>query len=115
MPRSRRTANGPLFAGGRMGQDRSVDAGRRRQIKVLLVEDDGGDAFLVSELLQEVEAAVALTVVPSVAEAKPLLDRVDCVLLDLELPDASGLAALRELRSARPDVAVCVFTGLSDD
>ena len=37
------------------------------------------------------------------------------MLLDLELPDGSGLATLRNLLSSRPHVAVCVLTGLSDE
>jgi serine phosphatase RsbU (regulator of sigma subunit) len=98
-----------------LGQDRTVDGGSRRQFRVLLVEDDNGDAFLVRELLAEVGAPVDLTVVPTVAEAKNHLNAVDCVLLDLELPDGSGLATLRNLRSSRPHVAVCVLTGLSEE
>jgi serine phosphatase RsbU (regulator of sigma subunit) len=92
-----------------------VDDGGRRRLRVLLVEDDSGDAFLVGELLAEVGAPTELTVVPTVAQAKPLLDTVDCVVLDLELPDASGLDALSELMAARPEVAVCVLTGLADE
>jgi serine phosphatase RsbU (regulator of sigma subunit) len=99
----------------RLGQDRTVDGGSQRTFRVLLVEDDHGDAFLVSELLTEVGAPVELTVVPTVAAAKAHLSAVDCVLLDLELPDGSGLATLRNLLSSRPHVAVCVLTGLSEE
>jgi serine phosphatase RsbU (regulator of sigma subunit) len=82
---------------------------------VLLVEDDLGDAFLVRELLAEVAAPVDVTVAPTIAEAKAQLARFDCVLLDLELPDASGLEALRSLRQARPQAAICVLTGLTEE
>jgi serine phosphatase RsbU (regulator of sigma subunit) len=92
-----------------------VDGGSQRQFRVLLVEDDHGDAFLVRELLAEVKAPVDLTVVPTVAAAKQHLDAVDCVLLDLDLPDGTGLATLRNLRSSRPHVAVCVLTGLAEE
>ncbi len=87
----------------------------RPQIRVLLVEDDSGDAFLVRELLSEVDAPVDLTVVSTVADARAVLDAIDCVVLDLDLPDASGLGALRDLLDARPQVAVCVLTGLTDE
>src|SRR3989440_12479891 len=49
------------------------------------------------------------------AEALPLLGQVDCVLLDLGLPDASGLDGLRQLLRAGTGVAVCVLTGLADE
>jgi serine phosphatase RsbU (regulator of sigma subunit) len=86
-----------------------------QRLRVLLVEDDPGDAFLVGELLDEAEAPVALRVAASMAEALAQLDRVDCVLLDLNLPDATGLAGLRELLRAGSGVAVCVLTGMADE
>jgi CheY-like chemotaxis protein len=86
-----------------------------QRLRVLLVEDDPGDAFLVGELLDEAEAPVALRVTASMAEALAQLDRVDCVLLDLNLPDATGLAGLRELLRAGSGVAVCVLTGMADE
>jgi serine phosphatase RsbU (regulator of sigma subunit) len=92
-----------------------VDVGERRRIRVLLVEDDAGDAFLVGELLAEVQAPVDLSVVSTVAQATAVVDTVDCVLLDLDLPDASGMRALQLLLMARPHVAVCVLTGLSEE
>jgi serine phosphatase RsbU (regulator of sigma subunit) len=88
-----------------------VGAGR---LRVLLVEDDEADAFLVGELLTEVRAPVELVVVKSLAEARSQLSDVDCVLLDLGLPDATGLDSLRELLRT-DDVAVCVLTGIEDE
>jgi serine phosphatase RsbU (regulator of sigma subunit) len=86
------------------------------RLRVLLVEDDEGDAFLVGELLEEANAPIALTVAATLGEALAQLDRVDCVLLDLNLPDTSGLAGLRQiLQSGGPGLAVCVLTGLSDE
>ena len=91
-----------------------VEAGGQR-LHVLLIEDDPGDAFLVGELLDEADAPVVLRTATTMAEALTQLDQVDCVLLDLGLPDASGLAALRQLRRAGSGVAVCVLTGLADE
>jgi serine phosphatase RsbU (regulator of sigma subunit) len=86
------------------------------RLRVLLVEDDDGDAFLVGELLEEADAPIALAVVPTLREALEQLDRVDCVLLDLNLPDTTGLAGLRQiLQHGGPGLAVCVLTGLSDE
>lgn len=84
-------------------------------MRVLLVEDDAGDAFLVRELLAEVQAPVDLSVVSTIAEASVATGAIDCVLLDLDLPDASGLRALQAMLAARPNVAVCVLTGLAEE
>lgn len=91
---------------------RQPDADR---LRVLLVEDDPDDTFLVRELLSEVGAPVELTVAPSVAQARALIPGVDCVLLDLNLPDAVGLEALREVLTVTHAPAVCVLTGIEDD
>ncbi|MFC8599630.1 MULTISPECIES: PP2C family protein-serine/threonine phosphatase [unclassified Isoptericola] len=90
---------------------------------VLLVEDDDGDALLVTELLDDAEVAVVLLRARSVAEAVEALSRpggapgVDCVLLDLGLPDAVGLTAVSRLREVAERVhdvpALVVLTGLT--
>lgn len=40
---------------------------------------------------------------------------IDVVLLDLELPDASGVTAVRAIRHAHPDLPIVVSTGTLDD
>jgi serine phosphatase RsbU (regulator of sigma subunit) len=88
---------------------------------VLLVEDDPADVFMVRELLAEVDSPIELTVADSVADAvrSGRLTSIDCVLLDLQLPDLAGadrLDALRTLRAEVPDYcAICVLTGLDDE
>jgi serine phosphatase RsbU (regulator of sigma subunit) len=82
---------------------------------VLLVEDDEADAFLVRELLAEAGALVDLTVAASLAAARQRIAGIDCVLLDLGLPDAHGLGALREVLTMASRAAVCVLTGLHDE
>ncbi|WP_037078128.1 PP2C family protein-serine/threonine phosphatase [Pseudonocardia spinosispora] len=89
--------------------------------RVLLVEDDPGDVFLVRELLAEVSSPIELTVAATVAEAIEVgLATVDCVLLDLQLPDHNKnpdrLDGLRTLRAKAPEnCAICVLTGLDDE
>ncbi len=85
------------------------------RLRVLLVEDDDADAFLVRELLDEANAAVQLTVATTLAEARERIAGVDCVLLDLGLPDAQGLDGMRRLLEVARGAAICVLTGLGDD
>jgi serine phosphatase RsbU (regulator of sigma subunit) len=85
------------------------------RMQVLLVEDDDGDAFLVQELLAGASAPVTLRRARSLAEARPLLPEVECVLLDLGLPDSRELQGVRWLQEHQPQVAVVVLTGLADE
>lgn len=87
-----------------------------RALRLLLVEDDEGDAFLVRELLLDAGSGVELTRAGTLAEALSVLPGdLDCVLLDLGLPDASGLDALSRVLSHAPSIAVLVLTGLADE
>jgi serine phosphatase RsbU (regulator of sigma subunit) len=83
--------------------------------RLLLVEDDPGDAFLVGELLAEVDPELSLTVASSLPDALARLDSADCVLLDLNLPGYTGLDGLRAVLGTDPLAAVCVLTGLDDE
>ena len=83
-------------------------------VRVLLVEDDPGDALLVQELLSETDLKVELDRAMSVAEALPRLRHADCVLLDLALPDSFGLEGLRTVLAGDSQAAVIVLTGLAD-
>lgn len=85
-------------------------------VRVLLVEDDEGDAFLVRELLLDAGTEVVLSRARTLAEAVLALPGdLDCVLLDLGLPDADGLDALRAVLETAPSIAVLVLTGLADE
>jgi serine phosphatase RsbU (regulator of sigma subunit) len=81
-------------------------------IALLLVEDDDGDALLVEEHLADAGLDVRLRRARTLDEATARLD-VDCVLLDLGLPDSVGLGALERLLTAGAP-AVVVLTGRTD-
>ncbi len=86
--------------------------------RILLVEDNPGDARLLREMLIEDGSLKAdLTCVSLMAEAEQHLaaDDVDLVLLDLGLPDAQGLAVIRRARIVAPDTPLVVLTGMDDE
>lgn len=90
------------------------------QIQVLLVEDNPGDVRLVRELLNEDGGGqdFELLHVSTVREAVEHLRDVpgiDAVLLDLSLPDESGLNTLRRVVDATSTAVVVVMTGGGDE
>jgi serine phosphatase RsbU (regulator of sigma subunit) len=91
--------------------DTAAVPGGDEQVQVLLVEDDDGDAILVSELLREVGAAVVVRRARSLAQAKGMVSGAACVLLDLGLPDSQGLNGLRQLLQLEPEAAIVMLTG----
>jgi diguanylate cyclase (GGDEF)-like protein/PAS domain S-box-containing protein len=86
---------------------------------VLLIEDNRGDARLLREMFSEPGSPqdIQLTHVESMrgAEQYLALHTVDVVLLDLGLPDAQGLEAVRRAHAAAPRIPLVVLTGLDDD
>jgi serine phosphatase RsbU (regulator of sigma subunit) len=83
--------------------------------RVLLIEDDTGDAFLVQDLLEQSEQEFDVTWVQTLAEAVIAAPTgYDCALLDLGLPDSFGLVALETLLRLVPSLAVVVLTGFDD-
>jgi signal transduction histidine kinase len=87
-------------------------------IRILLVEDNPGDARLIRELLREAGSFAAdLEHVDRLSSAQERLvaGGVDLVLLDLSLPDAHGMNTVRGALSAAPDVPIVVLTGLDDE
>lgn len=93
----------------------AAHAAPARQLAVLLIEDDDGDAVLVQELLSVTDSAIAVDRAKSLAEAKSRVSGAGCVLLDLGLPDARGLEGVRWLVQNYPETTVVVLTGLADD
>lgn len=85
---------------------------------LLLIEDDPGDARLLREMLNDAGAYKSeLTQAECMRDAeKHLAERAfDLVLVDLGLPDAQGLDALRRARTAAPRVPIVVLTGRDDE
>ncbi|BBZ30118.1 fused response regulator/phosphatase [Mycolicibacterium madagascariense] len=88
-----------------------------RPLSVLLVEDDRGDALLVEELVAEANIEITMVWAASIADAERelTLSAPDCVLLDLNLPDANGIAALARVAACDPTIPIVVLTGLTDE
>jgi diguanylate cyclase (GGDEF)-like protein/PAS domain S-box-containing protein len=89
-----------------------------KSIEILLVEDNSGDAHLLREMFKrQTSEIVELTHVECMRDAEKHLaeHHFDIVLLDLGLPDAHGLGAVRRCRAAAPHVPLVVLTGLDNE
>jgi serine phosphatase RsbU (regulator of sigma subunit) len=85
-------------------------------LRVLLVEDDDADAMLVEDYLAAALPRAAIVRSRTVRQALVVLTpEFDCVLLDLNLPDAGGLEAVVSMRERAPEIALIVLTGLDDE
>lgn len=87
-------------------------------IRVLTIEDNPADVALMELMLAETQEVRFVS--ESVSRVSAGLERIaqdkfDVVLLDLSLPDATGLDGVERIRAAAPSVPVVVLTGLDDE
>jgi diguanylate cyclase (GGDEF)-like protein/PAS domain S-box-containing protein len=84
-------------------------------LSCLLIEDNIADARLIQYMLDDADGArLTFAQASSLAEALDLLSResYDVILLDLSLPDSTGLQTLESVHRARADIAIVVLTGM---
>jgi PAS domain S-box-containing protein len=86
-----------------------------RVIHILLVEDSPTDVMLAKEALST--STFHIQYCERLSEALLLLtaECFDLILLDLGLPDSTGMDTLRKLRTLNPHIAVVVLTGKADE
>jgi two-component system response regulator DevR len=100
-----------------MDQTAARTDGDRTTVKVFLLDDHEIVRRGVRELL---EAGEGIEVVGEASTAAEALARIpatrpDVAVLDVRLPDGSGVEVCREVRSAMPEVACLMLTSFSDD
>ena len=87
------------------------------QMKLLLVEDNEVDAQMVAMVLTrspELDVCVDHVTTLRDAIAQVYDTRYDAVLLDLGLPDSSGLEAVPRIKQATPTTPLVISTGHDD-
>ncbi len=85
-------------------------------VRILLIEDNPGDARLIKEFLGEVtNSTFELDAVDNLLDGLKHLDGKDAILLDLALPDSAGINTFRKIRSYAPAIPIVVLTGTDDD
>lgn len=88
-------------------------------VKILLVEDNPGDARLIKEALSETEKIrIQIKHVTRLSDVKVCdidQDKIDLIILDITLPDVSGLETIRRAKDLAPETAIIVLTGVVDE
>jgi signal transduction histidine kinase len=88
-----------------------------KHLKILLVEDNPGDVYLIQELLRTSGLQFSVERTSSLVDAIKMAGRneYDAVLLDLGLPDSFGLDTIRKFDAINIYAPVVVLTGLDDE
>ncbi len=88
------------------------------KIKILLIEDNAADARLIDIYLKEsYERNYSLSVVDLLSKGLDLLNTADfdIIIIDLSLPDSSGIDTFKDVFAAADKKPVMVLTGLEDE
>jgi len=82
--------------------------------RILLVDDEPATQFGFSRFLNR--AGYDIVPASTLAEAKARLaeERFDAILLDMKLPDGSGLDWIKAVRPENPDLPIVLITGHGD-
>jgi signal transduction histidine kinase len=82
-------------------------------VRVLLLEDSESDSLLIRSELEAVFGEVAVIAVSRLAEGlqKARENTLDVALLDLNLPDSTGIDTFNSIHRAAPKLPIIVLTG----
>ena len=84
--------------------------------RILLIEDNPGDARLVELALRDDALDGTVHTIERLEDSVSILDagEADLILLDLGLPDSQGLEGFHRLRAQAPDIPIIILTGEGD-
>ena len=88
-----------------------------KKVKILLIEDNPGDAYLIEEHLEEfANFSYEFENVGTLNEALTVLKKqpFDVILLDLELPDSCGISTFVSVHNRNPLIPIIILTGLNN-
>lgn len=83
-------------------------------MRVLLVDDDPSLTRIIERVLAEHGCAVDTTGQAASARSMAMITAYDIIVLDLELPDGSGLSVVQGLRRDHCNTPVLMLTGTTD-
>src|SRR6266704_3299618 len=102
---------------GETGGEQSGRSVGVRPTRVMLVDDHDIVRDGIRALLERAEDMVVCAEAATMRQAVNVADRSlpEVIIMDVRLPDGSGIEATREIRAAHPDVKVLMLTSFADD
>jgi two-component system OmpR family response regulator len=85
------------------------------QPHILVVDDDPEIGRLLGRYLESQGFRCSIAASRRACEQKIGDSRIDLVVLDVMLPDGSGLDMCRDMKERRPDMAIILLTALKED
>ncbi len=92
-----------------------ADENFSRPVRVMLVEDHASFRQALAFVLDLEQDFVVVDQVGSLAEARRASENCDFAIVDLALPDGSGIDLIEELRRSNPDVPVLILSATLDE
>jgi phosphoserine phosphatase RsbU/P len=89
-----------------------------KTIRILLVEDNADDVFFLRNMLDKVTGTrFQLETVPTLADSITRLaaGNIDVVMVDLTLPDSTGLDTFNSIKIHARDVPIIILSGTDDE
>ena len=91
----------------------------QKSVNLLLIEDNPDDILIIQEILFEQNGCTPNFKLFSASRFQDALqslrnEKIDVILLDLNLPDGSGADLLNRIAAVAPDLPIVVFTALND-
>lgn len=82
--------------------------------KILVIDDDPIERRLLQAVLGKAAGFEVITAENGQLGLERAVPTVGAVILDLQLPDMSGMDVLKKLKSSRPELPVLMLTGVTD-
>ena len=81
--------------------------------KILIVEDNPADQMLAQLALDQVRNGFKfdIKIANTLAEALPLADWADAAVVDLQLPDSTGLDTVLAIKEQSPTLPILILSG----
>jgi CheY-like chemotaxis protein len=89
-----------------------------KNIKILIIEDNPGDAYLIEDHLEEFASfSYEIKNVRTLTEALNILKEqpFDVILSDLSLPDSDGINTFLSIHSKNPLIPIIILSGSNDE